>query len=69
MKQYKFKVVNTQEVTITVNAKNEDEAREKLENFDIVEEFWEQDDYYFDEADLISEEELEEDTTLEEMYE
>lgn len=69
MKQYKFKVVNAQEVTITVNAKNEDEAREKLENFDIVEEFWEQDDYYFDEADLISEEELEEDTTLEEMYE
>lgn len=69
MKQYKFKVVNTQEVTITVNAKNEDEAREKLENFDIVEEFVEQDDYYFDEADLISEEELEEDTTLEEMYE
>lgn len=69
MKQYKFKVVNAQEVTITVNAKNEDEAREKLENFDIVEEFWEQDDYYFDEADLISEEELEEDTTLEELYE
>lgn len=69
MKQYKFKVVNTQEVTIKVNAKNEDEAREKLENFDIVEEFVEQDDYYFDEADLISEEELEEDTTLEEMYE
>lgn len=69
MKQYKFKVVNAQEVTITVNAKNEDEAREKLENFDIVEESVEQDDYYFDEADLISEEELEEDTTLEEMYE
>ena len=67
MKRFIFEVTNNQTVHITIHANTEEEAREKLEDFDIVEEYVKQDDYYFDEALIYEIEDI--DTTLEDIYE
>ena len=51
MSIYTFKVPNSQLCTITVEAENEEEAKQKMKEFDIIEEVV-NDDYHFDEAVL-----------------
>ena len=58
MNKYTFTVRNERVETLSVFANSEEEAREKLENWDGVEEIDFEDDYYCDEAEL---EEVEED--------
>ena len=58
MNRYTFTVRNERVETLSVFANSEEEAREKLENWEDVEEDFFEDDYQFDEAEL---EEVEED--------
>lgn len=58
MNRYTFTVRNERTETLSVFANSEEEAREKLENWEDVEEDFFEDDYQFDEAEL---EEVEED--------
>lgn len=58
MNRYTFTVKNERVETLSVFANSEEEAREKLENWEDVEEDFFEDDYQFDEAEL---EEVEED--------
>ena len=58
MNRYTFTVRNERTETLSVFANSEEEAREKLENWEDVEENFFEDDYQFDEAEL---EEVEED--------
>ena len=58
MNKYTFTVRNEMVETLSVFANSEEEAREKLENWEDVEEDFFEDDYDFDYAEL---EEVEED--------
>ena len=58
MNKYTFTVRNERVETLSVFANSEEEAREKLENWEDVEEDFFEDDYDFDYAEL---EEVEED--------
>lgn len=59
-KIYEFLVSNNRVDRLYVKASNKQEALEKLQNFDIDEEEVEQDDYDFDNAELVSVEKIEE---------